>query len=109
MKTKMLSKEEMLDSGGDHATILSKVFDMHRRSHHYSIRKTRPELYGKILSEIEKVSQNIVSEALHVYENSLNKTDNKKPHPNYFLAVCRRLKEEDGKIIKPKVIWGKVL
>lgn len=109
---KMLSNKDKLESGGvlTHASILSKVFELHRKSHHYSIRKTRPELYENILKEISNISIKIVEESLSIYENSLNKTDNKRPHPNYFLAVCRRLKEtKKGEIIRPKVIWGKEL
>lgn len=107
---KMYSKK--LESGGvlTHAAILEKVFDSHRKSHHYSIRKTKPELYVNIENHISRLSINIIKEALDIYENSLNKTDNKRPHPNYFLAVCRRLSEDSkGKIIRPKIIWGKEL
>ena len=70
-------------------TIINKVYDLHRRSHYYSIRKNNPRIYRMNLAEVEKYDILVLQEALDIYMSAKNKDDNKRPHPNYFVAICR--------------------
>ena len=86
--------------------IVRGVFELHRKAHHYSIRKQRPELFEKINKGILEIPLTICKESFIIYAKAKNKTDEKIPHPNYFLAVCRRLHQDmPDKYLK--TIWGK--
>jgi len=89
--------------------VVDMVFELHRKSHHYSLRKLNPELYARILTGCSKVPLKIVLESYKIYKDTENKTDNKIPHPNYFMAICKRMHAVDGKVSKIKTIWGKEL
>lgn len=104
------SSKEVNDGVGLTAdAIVSMVFEAHRKSHHFSLRKLNPELYGRVLTACSKAPLKIAQESYKIYKEAKNKTDNKIPHPNYFVAVVNRLTEVDGKISKIKTIWGKEL
>jgi hypothetical protein len=76
-----------------HADIVTKVFELHRKSHHYSIEKNQPNLLKGIATKINFISRPFVEEAFNFYKDSGKAT--KKPHPNYFVAICKRLYYED--------------
>lgn len=86
--------------------IVVKIFDLYRRSHHFSLRKSKPELYAHFLEKIKEYHLLICKESFSIYSKARNKTDDKIPHPNYFLAVCKRLKDKqpDKNI---NTVWGK--
>ena len=113
MNKKLSSKPSLFetDGGGDDSvvalTIINKVYDMHRRSHYYSIRKQNPKIYRMNLAEVEKYDILVLQEAFKIYKDAKNYDNNKRPHPNYFIAVCRRIIKE--KIDEPKLQWGKTI
>ena len=88
-------------------TIINKVYDMHRRSHYYSIRKNNPKIYRMNLAEVEKYDILVLEEAFLIYKDARSYDDNKRPHPNYFVAICRRIIKE--RIDEPKLHWGKTI
>lgn len=105
MMTK-LSKSDSGSGGVTPATILEEVYELHRRSHHFSLKKNNPQIYGMNLAEIEKFSILVAQEAYKVYKE-VKQDDKKRPHPNYFMSVCRRL----AKTIPSETtnIWGKTI
>lgn len=105
------SSKQIVDDGAviKNSAIVDLVFDLHRKSHHYSLMKLDPELYARILTGCSKVPLSIAQASYKIYRDAKNKTDNKIPHPNYFMAVVRGLDEVDGKVSKIKTIWGKEL
>jgi len=88
-------------------TIINKVYDMHRRSHYYSIRKNNPKIYRMNLAEVEKYDILVLEKAFEIYKDAKNYDNNKRPHPNYFVAICRRIIKEG--INEPKLQWGKTI
>jgi len=97
----------LIDSGGGLSSakaVCDEVFDSYRRSRHFSLKRKKPQLYDNILKEVKKMPLPIVTEALNVYID-VEKEDGKRPHPNYFLAICRRLKKEFGN----DNVWGKTI
>ncbi len=111
MGNQKFSNPSLIDGGGSGLstalTIINKVYDIHRRSHYYSIRKNNPKIYRMNLAEVEKYDILVLQEALEIYKNAKNVDDSKKPHPNYFVAVCRRIIKE--KPNEPKLQWGKTI
>lgn len=107
MKTKLSNPDN--NSGGlTPASILDKVYDMHRRSHHFAIKGKQASIYQMNLSEINKFSILVVQEAFTLYKEA-KQADGKKPHPNYFMAICRRLAKEKLTDTDTKNIWGKTI
>ena len=89
---------------------LEKVYDMHRRSAHYSVKKTQEKIYIMNVAEVEKYHILVVEEAFKIYKAK----GQPRPHPNYFMAICRRLNKdfvEKGNFeeTEPKQIWGKTI
>lgn len=103
---------KLLDARGDGrvtnpAELLNKVYDLHRRSHHYSLKVTQEKIYIMNLAEVQKYDILVVQEAFELYEEQ----GKPRPHPNYFMAICRRLAKEEQKKIdsEPKHILGKTI
>lgn len=93
------------DKGGGHPAdiIINKVFEIHRKSHHFSIRKTQPKIYEKIKEEVKSASRKSLEEAFIAFKASAEKAG-KAPHPNYFLKVVQRLEKElDNKGQEPYI------
>ena len=91
-----------------HVGITDMVYDIHRRSHHYSLKKRAPEAYEELLRQIIIIPIAIVQQAFDIYSSSKPK-DEKVPHPNYFLAICKRLQKEEKKGRSSSGDWGKVI
>jgi len=72
-----------------HAQVLNDVFDLHRRSHHYSLKKQKPELFDSLARKIEHISSPIIKEAYGIYLNA--PVLPKRPHPSYFVAIAIRI------------------
>ena len=107
LKMKAMMSPKTNNSGGGLSSakaVLNEVFDSYRRSRHFSLKLKKPQLYDDILKEIKKYPLPIAIEALNIYIEAPQK-DGKRPHPNYFLAICRRLKEEFGN----NNVWGKTI
>lgn len=105
--TKQSSNTEGYDNGGKSpASCLNRVYEMYRRSHHYDLRKTQEKIYIMNLAEVNKYDILMLEEAINIYKSKKN-DDDKRPHPNYFMAICRRL----AKDFKPpeKINWGKTI
>lgn len=77
-----------------HADVINKVFELYRKSHHFSLEKRSPGLKNKIALKINFINNIFVEEAFKIYENSLSKFL-KRQHPNYFVAIAKRLYYED--------------
>lgn len=91
-----------------HATIINKVFDAFRKSHHYSIRKQKPELYKSVLLKTQDIPIDILIKSYDIYITVKGK-DNKIPHPNYYLKVALNSVKELKKNPEHKPIWGKMI
>lgn len=102
-----LSNSDSNGGGLTPAAVLKQVYESHRRSHHYSIRKKNPRIWTMNLAEIEKFSILVAEEAYDVFKES-KQADGKLPHPNYFMAICRRLAKKEGKD-EVKQTWGKTI
>ena len=102
----MSSKNDKNSKGGFSSAkaVLNEVFDAYRRSRHFSLQLKKPQLYDNILKEIKKMPLPLAIEALNVYLD-VEKEDGKRPHPNYFLAICKRIKKEFGN----NNVWGKTI
>jgi hypothetical protein len=106
IKMTKLSKSDSDGGGVTPAVILEKVYETHRRSHHFSLKKNNPRIYTMNLSEIDKFSILVAQEAYDTYKEA-KQADGKKPHPNYFMAICRRLAKNEPTV--EKNIWGKTI
>jgi len=104
MSYKKETKPSVSD-GDRNVTIVNLIFDLYRRSHYYSLRKNSPTIYQKALNQTKKYPTWMLEEALEIYIKAKGK-DNKRPHPNYFLAICKRIYEDED---TNKPIWGKIL
>lgn len=92
-----------------HVGITDMVYEIHRRSHHYSLKTKNPEAYTRLLNEVEKIDITYVKDAYEIYRTSPQQ-DEKLPHPNYFLAICKRLAKEKKKDNpNGQGSWGKVI
>jgi len=80
-----------------HADIVKKVFELHRKAHHYSLEKNQPGLQKVIAKKINFINRQFVEEAFKYYKEygKDNPKGSKRPHPNYFVAICKRLYYED--------------
>lgn len=91
---KMKTSSKVIDeSVFRHADILNKVFELHRKSNHFSIKKTKPELFNSLARKIEHIPSPVIREAYGIYLNA--PASPKRPHPNYFVAIANRLHQED--------------
>lgn len=100
-------EKEKTDGGPlTRTSIVNMVFKAHQSFHHYSIKTQKPELYKKILLEVKDMPLAIVKESYDIYKEKKNSSDNKIPHPNYFLKVCKR-KYEEYPEKHTKILWGK--
>lgn len=95
----------------DHVTIINKVFDLHRRQEHYSIKKLRPSVYESFIKKLQDVPLDILEESLDIYKG-VKRDKGALPHPNYFLKVAlnkfqQKQEELEDKPTKP--IWGKTI
>lgn len=103
MNTKEKTKE-LHERGFVHASLVSQVLEMHRKSNYWSLWDKAEEICEKL----NKIPKHIVQESLKIYES--NKKDGKYPHPNYFLAiVARLLKQESEKTEDSKFILGRTV
>lgn len=73
-----------------HADVVSEVFELHRKSHHYSLEKQRPGSKEALARKINHIPREFIEEALRIYKESGKKLG-KKPHPNYLYSVAKRL------------------
>lgn len=106
-----MSKAVKGESGAElSATIINKVFDLHRRNVHYSIKKLRPHIYESFVKKLENVPLDILEESLDIYKG-VKRDKGTLPHPNYFLKVALNkfelLLKEREKETKP--VWGKTI
>jgi len=74
-----------------HADVVHEVFELHRKSRHYSLKKGRQLETTK---KINYINRQFVEEAFKLYKEAAMK-QKLAPHPNYFVAICRRLYTED--------------
>ena len=77
-----------------HADIVDEMFELYRRSNHFSLRKRKPELPRALAQKLEHIPRRFVEEALKIYKDA-GKRLGKIPHPNYLYAVAKRLSEEN--------------
>jgi hypothetical protein len=93
-----------------HVGITDMVYEIHRRSHHYSLKAKSPEAYTRLLNEVKAIDIAYVKDAYEIYRTSQQEKDEKLPHPNYFLAICKRLAKEKKKEYSSRQgNWGKVI
>jgi len=76
-----------------HADTLEKVFELYRKSHHFSLKQKKPELFDTLARKIEHVSSPIIREAYGIYLNA--PSNPKRHHPSYFVGIAMRLHMED--------------
>jgi hypothetical protein len=103
-----LSNKDSNGGGLTPAAVLEKVYERHRRSYHYALKTKNPRIYNMNLSEIQSFSILVAQEAFDIYKEAKQDTG-KVPHPNYFMAICRRLAKEKGEERIPKQTWGKTI
>lgn len=99
------SKVKKSDGGVlDHTAIIDKLFRVHARSVHYSLRK---KMFDEVLTKAQGYHISIVREAYDIWYEK-GREAHLAYHPNYFLAVCKGLESKrPDKYIK--AIWGKEL
>lgn len=93
-----------------YVTIINKVFELHRRNVHYSIKKTRPQVYESFVKKLENIPLAILQDSYDIYKG-VKQEKGTLPHPNYFLRVALNKFElhEEEELQKPKQIWGKTI
>lgn len=93
-----------------YVTVINKVFELHRRNVHYSIKKTRPQIYESFLKKLENVPLDILEESYNIYKGAKQEKGT-LPHPNYFLRIALNKFElyEEEELQKPKQVWGKTI
>ena len=74
-----------------HADLVKEVFELHRKSRHYSLKKGRQR---ETAMKINYINRQFVEEAFKLYKEAGVKMK-LAPHPNYFVAICKRLYTED--------------
>ena len=101
------SNSSINDKGGSNPAniIFKKILDLHRKSHHFSIKKTAPTTITNIEEKIQSVSKKSLEEAFVAYKAAGEKAG-KMPHPNYFLKVVQRLESELDKSTNKEYING---
>lgn len=84
--------------------LLDEVYEAYRRDRHFNLKKVQEKIYTMNLAEAEKYSILVLQEAKRIYDEK----GKPRPHPNYFMAVCRRLRKE-GFTPEPKQHLGKTI
>src|SRR4030067_3497318 len=76
------SNSSINDKGGSNPAniIFKKILDLHRKSHHFSIKKTAPTTITNIEEKIQSVSKQSLEEAFVAYKAAGEKAG-KMPHP----------------------------
>lgn len=77
-----------------HADIVSQVFELHRKSHHYNLEKARPGLKETLTRKLDHIKREFVEEAFEIYKQAGERLP-KRPHPNYLYAVAKRLSSDN--------------
>ena len=90
--------------GASPSYYLDEVYEAYRRNHHFNLKLTQEKIYAMSLAEVQKYSILVAEEAFKTY----NAKGNPRPHPNYFMAICRRL-HKDGFTPEPKQHLGKTI
>ncbi len=101
-QSKAVKNESAASSRG---TIIDDVFELHRKSNHYSIKKRNPALYENIIKETKNIPLDILKKSYDIYKG-VKQENGKIPHPNYFLKVVKSSKPTDS---EHKQIWGKTI
>lgn len=78
-----------------HSDIVLEVFDLYRKSHHFNIEKVKPGSMKTMSAKVDYIPRQFITQALEVYKAYGKKDKMKRPHPNYFFAVAKRLHIED--------------
>lgn len=82
-----------------HSDIVNEVFDLHRKSHHFNIEKITPGSKKAMAAKVDYIPRQFIEQALDIYKAYGGKKKMgifmKRPHPNYFFAVAKRLHMED--------------
>ena len=99
MNKEMQEIYDKLDEAFNHASLVLEVFEIHRRSNHFSMFRTLGE---KVCQAINDVPQQIVRESVDIYDA----LEGKKPHPNYFIAICMNKWEKFKTDPKEEENWG---
>lgn len=90
----------LTDKGGvTPADVLKEMLNTHRKSHHFSMKKTQPKVIATLEEQALLIPIKFLKESLEVFKSSTIKLG-KSPHPNYFLKVAQRLYDES--LGKPK-------
>lgn len=104
-RSKKFDKDKVeVPSGTSPTSILDEVYEMYRRNHHFNLKLTQEKIYTMNLAEVQKFSMLVLEEALKIYDGQ----GKPRPHPNYFMAICRRLQKE-GLEPKEKQNLGRVI
>ena len=90
--TTLPSKSNIDKGGSNPADIITKLLEMHRKSHHFSIKKTQPKVFESLTAAAMSIPYKHLASALDVYA-AKTKELGKSPHPNYFLKVASRLND----------------
>ena len=98
------SLKEGLKSRYKYGSIVFEVLEMHRTTNHFSLWK---DAEG-ICEVLESIPEGAVKKAFEVYQNYQG---DKKPHPNYFIAVAKnnasKFQTQSEFEVKPS--WGKTI
>lgn len=88
-------RSNSLDKGGSNPAdvILKAILEIHRKSHHFSIKRNQPKVIQKIEEGIQSADKKNLELAYQAFKAATEKAG-KAPHPNYFLKVVQRLENE---------------
>lgn len=79
-----------------HSDIVNDVYDLHRKSHHYNLDKQKPGQKKALAAKIDYIPRQFVEQAFKIYQEYGKENKMlKRPHPNYFFAIAKRLHMED--------------
>lgn len=104
-RNRMPRSNSTIDKGGSNPAdvILNAVLELHRKSNHFSMKKTQPKVVERIKEAIQSASKKNLEEAYSAYKAALDKAG-KAPHPNYFLKVVQRIEKDlDNKSGEPYI------
>jgi hypothetical protein len=79
--------------GRNPADVIKEVLEIHRKSHHFSIKQTQPNVMVKLAAVALSIPLNHLEKSLTIFKTK-TKDLGKSPHPNYFIAVANRLYNE---------------
>lgn len=99
------SNSDKIDKGGSNpADVIKEMFDAHRKSHHFCMKKTQPKVVVALEEQALLIPIKFLKASLEVFKTK-TKELGKSPHPNYFLKVAQRLYDESlGKSDKDSYI-----